>query len=194
MPRRVMILLGHPDPAGGHFDHALAEACRAGAESAGHETRSVEVAALDFPLLRSARDYEHGTLPPTLLDAQRCLAWADHLVIVFPLWQGGMPALLKGLLEQVLRPDFVAAVGPDGAPIRPLRGKSAHVVVTMGMPAWVYRWFYRAHGVRALTRNVLKFLGFSPVRMSLIGNVEGMGRDARGRWLARMREAGRRAA
>ena len=64
----------------------------------------------------------------------------------------------------------------------------------MGMPGWVFRWFYCAHGVRALTHNVLKFVGFSPVRMSLIGNVEGMDPDARRRWLARMREAGRRAA
>ena len=39
------------------------------------------------------------------------------------------------------------------------------------MPAPIYRWFYRAHGVQGLARSILAFAGISPVRKTLIGMV-----------------------
>jgi putative NADPH-quinone reductase len=62
-------------------------------------------------------------------------------------------------------------------------------VVTMGMPAMVYRWVYRAHSVKALERNILGFVGIAPIHETLIGMVEGKD-SARRRWLARLRELG----
>ncbi len=58
MARRLAILQGHPDPAGGHLCHALADAYAAGAVAAGHAVARIEVAQLDFPLLRTPRDYQ----------------------------------------------------------------------------------------------------------------------------------------
>jgi putative NADPH-quinone reductase len=52
MPRRVMIVQGHPDPGGKRLCHALADACAAGAAVGGHELTGIEVASLDFPILR----------------------------------------------------------------------------------------------------------------------------------------------
>ena len=52
--RRILLIQGHPDPKGGHLCHALAQAYADGAAEAGHKLRRVEVAQLDFPLLRSA--------------------------------------------------------------------------------------------------------------------------------------------
>jgi putative NADPH-quinone reductase len=46
-------------------------------------------------------------------------------------------------------------------------------VVTMGMPSLFYQLYYRSHSVRSLARNILAFVGIKPVRVSLIGNVEG---------------------
>ena len=118
---------------------------------------------------------------------------ADHLVLLFPLWMGDMPALTKGFIEQVARPGF--AVGPEGArPFghKPLSGRSARVVVTMGMPALVYRWFYRAHSLKALERNVLGFIGYGPIHETLIGQVEALGEAGAATWLKRLRRLGRR--
>jgi len=57
-------------------------------------------------------------------------------VLLFPLWLGDMPALLKGFLEQVARPGFAFAVERDSPLIsKLLAGRSARVVVAMGMPA-----------------------------------------------------------
>lgn len=194
-PRRILVIQGHPDPAGRHFGHALADAYAEGAAAAGHEVRRTEVALLDFPLLRSQADWTHGTLPPGLQQAQADIAWAQHLVLCFPLWLGDMPALLKAYLEQVARPDFAfskdqAATAAEPYGRKGLTGRSARVVVTMGMPAVVYRHYFRAHSVKSLERNILGFVGIAPVHETLIGMVENPDPKERGRWLAKLRALG----
>lgn len=188
----ILIIQGHPDVSAKHFGHALAEAYAEGAREAGHEVRVVTAAGLDFPLLRSKAEWEDGEVPAALAPAQQDIAWAQHLVIFFPLWLGGMPALLKGFLEQVARPGF--ALGkPDGdrsMAKKLLTGRSARLVVTMGMPALVYRWYFRAHSVKALERNILGFIGIAPVRETLIGMVENGAAAFHGRWLAKLRKLG----
>jgi putative NADPH-quinone reductase len=87
-----------------HFCHALAKAYGDGAIVAGHEVKSIAVGELDFPLLRSKRDWDNGEVPPAVAAAQQDIAWSQHLVIIHPLWIGMMPATLKGYLEQVYRP------------------------------------------------------------------------------------------
>jgi putative NADPH-quinone reductase len=104
--RRILLIEGHPEAGARHLNHVLADAYADGAEAGGHTVRRVVVAELDFPLIRSAQDWEHGSLPPALQGAQDDLAWAQHVVLFFPLWLGDMPALLKGFLEQVARPGF----------------------------------------------------------------------------------------
>src|SRR3954466_2978042 len=105
MQRRIVILQGHPDPDERHFGHALADAYANAALAEGHAVRRVEIAQLDFPLLRTRAAWE-GTLPAGLQDAQTAIGWAEHIVLLFPLWLGTMPALVKAFLEQVLRPGF----------------------------------------------------------------------------------------
>lgn len=193
-PRRILILQGHPDPAGGRLCHALADAYAEGAAGAGHTVRRVGVAELDFPLLRSKADFETGAVPEALAEAQAAIAWAQHVVIVFPLWLGEPPALLKGFLEQVLRPGFAFDYGKGGFPKKRLAGRSAHAIVTMGMPALLYRWVYGSHALWALQRSILGFTGIRPMRRTLFGSVEAAAPARRQHWLAQMREAGRRAA
>jgi len=193
--RRILLIQGHPDPAGGHFGHLLAEAYRDGAAAAGHELRQVDVATLDFPLLRSQRDWEHGALPPTLQEAQDGIGWAQHILLFFPLWMGDMPALLKGFLEQVLRPGFAADAtepGPTGKKM--LAGRSARVVVTMAMPAAAYRYWFRAHSVKSLERNLLGMCGIGPIHETLVGSIQEPDEASHAAWLEKLRGLGAEAA
>lgn len=194
MAKRVAIIQGHPDPAGGHLCHALADAYADGARAAGHAVRRIEVARLDVPVLRTQAEFERGAAPTSLAEAQDAIRWAEHLVIVFPLWLGTMPALLKAFLEQTLRPGFAFEYGARGFPKKRLAGRSARIVVTMGMPALVYRWYFGAHGLRGMERNILRFVGIRPIRESLFGMVEAVSDDKRRGWLARMAALGRRGA
>ena len=193
MSKRILVVQGHPDASQPHLCHALARAYGEGALAAGHEVRVVDVASLDFDLLRSEKEWKSGVMPAGLAPAQESVSWAQHLVFFFPLWLGDMPALLKGFLEQVSRPGFAFAE-ENGNPFgKKLKGRSARVVVTMGMPAMVYRFYFRAHSVRSLERNILGFVGIAPVNETLIGSVESQDNKTRQAWFAKMRGLGREA-
>jgi putative NADPH-quinone reductase len=190
--KRITIIDAHPDADLARFVHALAAAYAEGASQAGHEVRRVDLSGLDFPLIRSRDEWQGGRIPQSIQQVQGAVAWADHLVILYPMWLGDMPALLKGFLEQVLRPGFAFRYRDNGLPEKLLTGKTARVVVTMGMPGFFYRFIYRAHSLKSFKRNILRFVGITP-RSSVIGAVEGS--PARRReWLVRMTELGMRAA
>ena len=191
MSRKILVLQGHPDPSSAHLGDALADAYVAAAKEAGHEVRAIRIADLVFPLLRSQASWQSAEPPEALRPAQQAIGWAEHLVLFFPLWLGGMPAVLKGFLEQVARPDFaVSRAVPNAMPRRLLKDRSARIVVTMGMPALLYRWYFRAHTLKALKRNILGFAGVAPIRETLIGSVESMKQAQRLDWLGRLTRMG----
>ncbi|SDK16388.1 NAD(P)H-dependent oxidoreductase [Billgrantia gudaonensis] len=191
MSQRILILQGHPDNGTTHLCHALANRYRNGAEESGHDVRQIDLATLEFPLLRSPQEWKESPLPTSLAAAQQDIGWCRHLVLFFPLWLGDMPAMVKAFLEQALRPGF-AFEYVEGNPLgrKGLTGRSARVVVTMGMPAPIYRHLYRAHSVKSLERNILGFVGMSPVRETLIGSVETMSDATRDKWFRKLHVLG----
>ena len=133
MSKRILIIDGHPDATAERYLHALSAAYRDGAREAAHEVRGIVVSELQFPLLRTSEDFRSGIPTPTIRKCQEDLAWADHVVILFPLWLGSMPALLKGFFEQVLRPGFAFAAATR-------TGLAAEA------SAWQIRTDHRDHG------------------------------------------------
>jgi putative NADPH-quinone reductase len=191
---RIAIIQGHPTSGGGHFCHALAEAYAEGAFAGSHQVRFITVADLDFPLLRAKTDWEKAPPPAAVAEAQRTLAWAEHFVIIYPLWLGGMPAVLKGFLEQALRPVFMTGGAGAGSSWKTaLKGRSSRIVITMGMPTFAYRWYFGAHSLKSLKRSILSLVGIGPNRHSLIGMIEGMSDDKRTAWIDALRRLGKRA-
>ncbi len=92
MSKRILLIQGHPDSSKQHFCHALEESYARGAMAAGHEIKRIDVAKLDFPLLRSQDEWENGALPAGIhpakdtiigmvgnMDAQAIKKWLDKL-------------------------------------------------------------------------------------------------------------------
>jgi putative NADPH-quinone reductase len=198
LTHKIVIIQGHPDSDGQHFCHALAEAYASGARGAGHAVETIDVGRLDFPLLRRVEDFRWGEAPEAIRHSQLALADCQHLVLLYPVWNGGMPALLKGFLEQVFRPAFVF---PDAPPEKrlgffsalrqrkALAGKTARLVVTMQMPAFIYRWYFRPRS----EKSTLGLAGVAPIRDALIGGVERASARRRRAWLAELHRLGSRA-
>ncbi|MDE8652883.1 NAD(P)H-dependent oxidoreductase [Novosphingobium album (ex Liu et al. 2023)] len=189
---RILVINGHPD-SGRHFLHVAADAYAAGAATSGHEVRRLDVAALEFPLIRSEQQYHDNALPEDIAKAQQDILWAEHLLILFPLWLGDAPAYFKAFLEQVARPEFAFVPKEHGFPQGRLAGRSARLVVSMGTPTPIYSYYYGGHGVKSFKRNILEFVGIHPVRYAIIGSVGGPARH-REKWLARLRHWGEQAA
>ncbi|MDO9104857.1 MAG: NAD(P)H-dependent oxidoreductase [Methylovulum sp.] len=192
--KQIALIQGHPDPAGNRFCHALAKAYVKGAEASGHKVQVIDIACIEFPILRTQADFYGGDTPEALRPAQQTIAWAQHLVIIYPLWLGSMPAYLKAFLEQVIRPGFAASPASAGGFWKKLlTGKTAHIVVTMGMPAFIYRWYFLAHSLKSLERNILAFSGIKPTQETLIGGVDAIDDNTRKRWLDKLEVMGRSA-
>jgi putative NADPH-quinone reductase len=103
------------------------------------------------------------------------------------------PGPVKVFFEQALRRlAYSSELGPFKEAL--LKGRSLRIVITMGMPAWFSRLVYGAHGLKAMKVGIFAFVGFKPIRTSLIGNVAGT--DGRGweRWIASMKALGAAAA
>jgi putative NADPH-quinone reductase len=187
--KNIAILDAHPDPDPVRYIHALADAYCEGARGAGHEVRHVMLGDINMPILHSRETWMHEDAPEDVKEGQQAMLWADHIVFLYPLWLGDMPALLKAFLEQALRPGIAFQYRDSQTPKGMMKGTSARLVVTMGMPALFYRAVYGAHSVRSFKRNILGLIDVDPVTTSLIGNVEGSA-GHRERWLKRMKEYG----
>ena len=168
MSKRVLVVDGHPDKDRARFCHALADAYVAGAREGGHETRLIVLADAEFPLLRTAAEFDQPPETASILSACDDIAWANHIVFVFPLWIGSAPALLRAFLEQTARGAFFARTEGRGIQQR-LTGRTARLIVTMGMPAFVYSLGFGAHGLKSIAKSALGFAGIAPTKMTLFG-------------------------
>lgn len=190
MNKTIAIIDGHPHRERRHFVHALADAYAKGAAGAGHSVTRINVAEVDFELLGDPAAWARGA-PTSLKPAQEAIMAADHLVFLYPLWMGSMPALLKGFLEQLTAGGFAIEATNGGREwVQKLKGKSARILVTMGMPAPAYRYFFGAHSLKSFERNILRFAGVHPVRDTLIGMVETRSDASRKRVLSRIEKLG----
>ncbi len=193
MEKKILIVRGHPDRESGHFCDGIVEAYRAGAEAGGHSVRTLDIAKLDLPYLRSDALWKQEATNQDIRDAQGDITWAEHLVFVYPLWMGDMPAMLKSFLEQASCGGFMMSVDDKGHWRQGLKGKSARIIVTMGMPALAYRFFFLSHSLKSFERNILKFAGVRPVRSTIIGSVD-RGLAYRQEWLETIRRLGNQVA
>jgi NAD(P)H dehydrogenase (quinone) len=145
---RIAIIVGHARK--GSYCEALWQAYWRGARAAGHDATFFATSAMTFdPVLHEGFERVQP-LEPDLQSAHNAILVADHLVIIFPLWLGTLPAILKGFLERVLQPDLVEPA-KEGKFVKILKGKSARIIVTMAMPGFIYRWWFGLTRSRCLS-------------------------------------------
>ncbi len=145
---KTLIVHCHPNPDS--FSHALYVAVRGTLEQAGHELRCMDLYAEGFEPVMTLEERIAYLPNPGLIEARvqphvDALRWCEHLVLIYPTWFYGPPAMLKGWLERVWLPG-VAFMPP------PKKGKMAvpglqHIrafsVVTHGGAAW---WWLKVMG------------------------------------------------
>ena len=187
---RIAIIVGHTRH--NTFCEALGRAYRCGAMAGGHEAALFVTAAMGFdPVLHEGFERVQP-LEADLKAARDAMLAADHVVIIFPLWLGTLPAILKGFLERVVQEELVGAGWPQKS-LKAPKGKSCRVIVTMGLRGFIERWWFGARAVKMLTRNILGFVGISPIHTTIYGNVDGVTAERRRVWIDEVENLGRRA-
>lgn len=189
--KRILLIYGTPKAAG--LCHALGDAYAQGARGEGHVVRSLKLSEMAFdPILHGG--YEQGqTLETDLLDAQRLIHWAEHLVLVYPVWWGGLPTLLSGFFDRVLTPGFAFKVHGRKDPANELlKGRSAELLVTLDTPPRYFRWVFGAPAHRQMTRTILGFCGINTTRLTEFAPIRGASEAQRQEWVRQAGQLGRR--
>lgn len=189
MPKRILVILGQPERKS--YGGALADAYADGARAAGAEVREVRLGELNFnpaPVPPARAELE-----PDLVQAQEAIKWAEHVVFVYPIWWGTIPALLKGFIERAFTPGF--AINFHGNSRRwdkLLKGRSARLIVTLNTPSFIYRWVFGRPGHLTMKSTILQFCGIKPVHITEVGPIKNSTEAKRARWLENVRRLGRR--
>ncbi len=188
--KKILIINGHPDAES--YNAALADTYRQAAQSSGAEVRVINVRDLQFnPNLQFG--YRKRTeLEPDLLAAQDDIRWADHLVWVYPVWWGSLPAILKGFIDRVFLPGFAFQKRENSVWWdKLLTGKTARIICTLDQPAWYYWLVNGRPSYYAMKKMTLEFCGIKPVKVSTIGPLRLSKDSYRQAWLAKIQALGR---
>ena len=105
---------------------------------------------------------------------QDLVAWSTHLVIIYPIWWNGPPAILKGFFDQVIEADFAFKFDPTpfpkvGWPRGFLNGRRAAVLTTSGSPTWMHYLYQRRRGIKNVTKDTLSYCGVTTKNFHLGG-------------------------
>ncbi|NCU31525.1 MAG: flavodoxin family protein, partial [Candidatus Moranbacteria bacterium] len=155
--KRILIINGHPDKVS--LNNELAIAYKRGAEASGAKCILINLVDLEFdPILRYG--YRQRTeLEPVLVEAQKEILNAEHLVFVYPTWWGTYPALLKGFVERVFLPKFAFKYRENSLLWdKLLKGKTARLIVTMDTPKWYYSLVFKKMKGNISSTNLRKLL------------------------------------
>lgn len=190
MIRNITIILGHPNSKS--YCGSLAEAYAQGAEEQGHHVRPYRLGEVDFDSNLHQGYNKKQALKPQLKEVQDAIQWADHLVIIYPIWWGSMPALLKGFFDRVFLPGYAFKYRENSQHWdRLLKGRSAHVIMTMDTPPWYYRIVYKSPGIHQIKKTILEFCGIKPVKITTLGPIRYASPRKREQWLQQIKKQAR---
>jgi NAD(P)H dehydrogenase (quinone) len=191
--KKILIINGHPNKDSLNF--ALADAYKNGVAQTDAEIQEIVIRDLQFnPNLQFG--YQKRTeLEQDLLAAWEKINWAEHIVIIFPIWWGGMPAMMKGFFDRLFLPGFAFAYRENSVWWdKLLTGKSAHIITTMDTPYWYFRLVYGNPGINQLKKTILEFCGIKPVKVTVFSPVRNMKADVFKKYLDKTEQLGKKLA
>lgn len=187
--KKILLINGHPDKES--FNFALAEAYVRGVKKTQAELQIVNIRDLNFnPNLQYG--YRQRTeLEPDLLDSWGRIKWADHLVLIYPVWWGSVPAIMKGFFDRLFLPGFAFEKKKDSLWWNKLlTGKTARIICTMDQPPWYYRLINGRPSHYAIKKATLNFVGIKPVKITSIGPLRLSKVEFRNNWLIKVEKLG----
>lgn len=139
-PIRHLVVCASPAPGG--FGHAVVDAYVDIVRQAGQEPIVRDLYAIGFdPVLKTDErpDVPHWAPSPDVAIELEFVRQADILVLVYPIWYGLPPAILKGYVDRVLGANYSFHRFRDEAGQPPLVGKPLLSFSTSGTPlAWLH--------------------------------------------------------
>ncbi len=186
---KLVIVVGHPDKESYNF--ALADAYMKGAEASGASVEKIILRDLSFNPNLEFGYRKRTELEPDLIRSQEILKWADHIVWIYPVWWGSVPAILKGFIDRVFLPGFAfkkreGSIWWD----KYFTGKTSRIICTLDQPPWYYRLINKSPSHHAMTKLTMNFIGVKSVKITSIGPLRLSKEDFRKKWLSKVEKLG----
>jgi len=190
--KKILIIKAHPRE--NSFCNALADKYIEGAIESNNDTEVVNLKDLGLSKFLECNYSENTALPIELLNVQKLITWADHLVFVYPTWWATPPALLKVFVETVFTSGFAYKYKQNTHRVtwdKKLKGRSARIIATMDAPPWYYKLFIGDPGFKMMKNGILNFCGIKPVYKNYFGSVKLSSKVQRANWLKKIYKVGR---
>ena len=158
-------------------------------------TTSAIIKEINIRDLKFKINLEHGyrkrtDLEPCLIQAQKDIFEADHLVIIHPVWWGSVPAIMKGFFDRILLPGFFFKKIPNSTKWEKLlNNKSARIIYTLDTPRYLW-WLAGRPSYVALKYITLGYCGVKPIKGTPIGIVRLSTENQRTKWLKKAEKLG----
>lgn len=155
---KCLVVIAHP--LSDSLCHAMAQRAVSALAAQGHEVVVEDLYGSGYsPALTvgERRSYYSTYEARDVRDAIDRLLSAEALVLVFPTWWFGFPAVLKGWFDRVWAPGFAYDHASGFGPIKPRLTHLHRVlaVTSLGSPWWVDRFVLRRPVKRVLKRALL---------------------------------------
>ena len=158
MAAKVFIWVGHPRE--NSLSHGLADAYQRGAESQGAEVRRMNLHDMKFDPDLTYGYHQRKDHEPVLQEFLENTKWSEHMAWFHPLWWGGMPAKMQGVIDRTFLPGLTFAYRENSSLWdKLLKGRTADVTVTADTPGWFIKFMYGNAHKHRITKQVLGFCG-----------------------------------
>jgi NAD(P)H dehydrogenase (quinone) len=111
---RTLVVHCHPDPES--FTAAVRDRAVDALRQGGDQIRLTDLYAVRFNPVLSAGEQSRHLEPgpdPSVADHAADLQWCERLVLVYPTWWSGQPAMLKGWFDRVWVKEVAFDLPPD---------------------------------------------------------------------------------
>lgn len=171
--KKILLIDSHP------YDKSLCKAIADSYETGALQSKDrIEINRINIRDLRFDTNLRAGyresqELEGDLEKAKKLVEKCQHIVLVVPVWWGGVPALLKGFFDRLLLPGWTFEFDENHELIKLLTGRSASVLYTQGASEELTRSYFKDCFWESLSKYVFNFCGFDPIQRVCFDSVEG---------------------
>ncbi|ODC03570.1 NAD(P)H dehydrogenase [Terasakiispira papahanaumokuakeensis] len=152
-----------------------------------HDVEQINIRDLDFKVSLDEGYDSVMPLEPDLVALQKKIQWAEHLVIVSPVWWGTIPAKFKGALDRTFLPGFAFKyIEGKSTPEKLLKGRTSELIITLDSPPFWYRYIQGDVIYKHLKHTVLSFTGIKNTSSTYFGPVISADPNKREAWLKKV--------
>lgn len=186
------VLVINANPKSNSFCKSLADQYCASLPSH-YATKIIHLGLLDFDSNLQEGYDQIQPLEADLVDFQESVRWANHIVIVTPVWWGGLPAKFKGLIDRSFLPGFAFKYIKDKSiPEKLLEDRTSELIITLDTPVFWYKYVNGNPIYKELKRCMLGFSGIKNTSATYFGPMITSTKTQRQKWLNHVEKIAKR--